>query len=208
MVVSEGVSDFNDIKVGVDNIDLLRIKSVAPSRLVKHVLKRCKKGGMSNTQFDIAYSSVTSIKDKSLKSFTNQSNEAIENYCGITRFKAIENNQELQKSDSNWYKKNFDKYSKFNFKCQNWSRFYLNNQQMEISTLRCFILLSKKLEWLDCRDLPTVPDPSKYSWGTQSIGQSSHTRRWYHFGRSSDAQGFIQRIDVIESIFQLLKKKE
>lgn len=208
LTISEGIKDFLDLDAGSNESKPMRtrIKNTASNRLIKKVLLRCKKGGMSKSELSIALNSVTRVENKELKSHDDQLKESLNHYFNISSLKLIFKNKLPY---SKHYRTIIDEYKNSDDKRKAWSHYYLNNNQMEIANLQCFILLAKSMKWLDYTKPPEHPHPSEYKWGsTRPTNMDSRLRRWAHFERPSDANGFIERIDVINSIYSLIKTKQ
>lgn len=210
LIISEGLKDFLDIEVGdiKTQSGSCRVKYSAPSRLIKKILSRCRKGGMSRSDFGIAYRAVTSVKKKREKSLEIQLYETLNFYNDIVKFKLLIDKKSVVISERKWLDENFDTYSKFNDKGRSWSLYYVNCQQMEMTNLYCFVLLARELKWLDIRKCPSTPHPSELKWGSiRSANMDSTLRRWRHYERPFETDEFLERIDVVGSVYLLIEKK-
>lgn len=212
LIISEGLKDFLALEAGGDDAQPVsyRLKNVVPNRLVKTILKRCKKGGMSRSEFGIALRAVTTVEVKEPKSQCRRAWEAWKIYKDIKKFELLINSDStITKSDRKWRNDNFEKYSEFDDRGRSWGLYYLNKQQMKMTNICCFIVLARKLGWIDQRKIPQVPHPSEYKWGTpRPAGMDSILRRWNHYERSSDVKEFLERIDVISSVIALIRNKK
>lgn len=210
--IEMGMQDFLNLMANIDNSDTaknVRLDPLVPAGLVRDVLKRCRKGGMTKTEFSHAIEAISKIENKNTQIDINGKDLAWNSYLIILNINHDLKDKAPSYSDLKYLGIKSDDELPSKNKIQSWSRYYINNQQMKICNMKHFIYLAQHAGWLDKRTPPSEPHPSEWKWEDPRPDWLNRSqRRWRVFERPSDVDIFLERIDTIEACIAIYRAGE
>lgn len=206
--LKSGMRDFLHLLPGSKGIEInkAQIEESVPTGMIREVLTKCKEGGMTKKEFDDAFKAVCKIKQDKLNYDAFEEDSAWSRYTKIKKLAFLLKTSAPDTEAINEIGLHVDESTDFENKSRNWSRYYLQGNQMRINNMRHFIWLAKKAGWLDKRTEPSDPHPSKWDWKSpRPKWMEKSLKVWTYCERSSEVDIFMGRIDAIEACIALFK---